>query len=399
MNTQTSLTDTWRKRLACFSEEAARSFPFFMLSPVGVIPKHNRPDKWRLIVDLSSPNGVSVNDGLNRAQCSIKYTSIDDAVAILRNLGRGALMAKLDLKDAYRIVPIHPKGRPLLGMRWRDSIYIDCALPFGLRSAPKIFSALADGLMWIIHSKGHELSLHYLDDFLLLGPPGSPACAAALHTTRQLCEDLGIPIAEEKTEGPTTTLTFLGITIDSHAQQLRLPQEKLQELLQRINHWMGNRRSQGTGRRPRRSGTKRDLLSLIGLLNHAATVVRPGRTFLRSLIDASTKVTCLDHHVSLPACARADLAWWHTYLQSWNGTSLLSAAVPTHFIYSDASGSWGCGAREGSSWFRLAWPAAYTHCSKRACPHSSCNSTLGTQMARQQNLRQQMARQQNLLLL
>ena len=228
---------------------------------------------------------------------------------------------------------------------------------------------------------------------------GSPACAAALHTTRQLCEDLGIPIAEEKTEGPTTTLTFLGITIDSHAQQLRLPQEKLQELLQRINHWMGNRRSQGTGRRPRRSGTKRDLLSLIGLLNHAATVVRPGRTFLRSLIDASTKVTCLDHHVSLPACARADLAWWHTYLQSWNGTSLLSAAVPTHFIYSDASGSWGCGAREGSSWFRLAWPAAYTHCSKRACPHSSCNSTLGTQMARQQNLRQQMARQQNLLLL
>ena len=263
-----------------------------MLSPVGVIPKHNRPDKWRLIVDLLSPNGVSVNDNLDRAQCSIKYTSIDDAVAILRNLGRGALMAKLELKDAYRIVPIHPQDRPLLGMRWRDSIYIDCTLPFGLRSVPKIFSALADGLMWIIHSKGHELSLHYLDDFLLMGPPGSPACAEALHITRQLCEDLGIPIAEEKTEGPT------------------------QELLQCINHWMGNRRSQGTGRRPRHSGTKRDLLSPLGLLNHAATVVRPGRTFLCSLINASTKVARLDHHVSLPACARADLAWWHTYLQS-----------------------------------------------------------------------------------
>ena len=126
-----------------------------------------------------------------------------------------------------------------------------------------------------------------------MGPPGSPACAEALHTTRQLCEDLGIPIAEEKTEGPTTTLTFLGITIDSHAQQLHLPQEKLQELLQHINHWTGNRRLQGTGRQPRRSGRKRDLLSLLGLLNHAATVVRPGRTFLRSLIDASTKVACL----------------------------------------------------------------------------------------------------------
>ena len=156
-------------------------------------------------------------------------------------------MAKLNLKDAYRIVPIHPQDCPLLGMRWTYFIYINCALPFGLRSAPKIFSALVDGLMWIIHSKGHELSLHYLDDFLLLGPPGSPACAEALHTTRQLCEDLGIPIAEEKTEGPTTTLTFLGITIDIHAQQLRLPQEKLQELLQRINHWMDSHKEEAGG--------------------------------------------------------------------------------------------------------------------------------------------------------
>ena len=101
------------QRVACFSQEAARSFPSFTLSPVGVIPKHNRPDKWRLIVDLSSPNGESVNDSLNRVQCSKKkYASIDDAVAILRNLGRGALMAKLDLKDAYVQNSSHPPTRP-----------------------------------------------------------------------------------------------------------------------------------------------------------------------------------------------------------------------------------------------------------------------------------------------
>ena len=124
-----------------------------------------------------------------------------------------------------------------------------------------------------------------------MGPPGSPACTEALQTTRQLCEDVGIPIAKEKTEGPTTTLTFLRNTIDSHAQQLRLPQEKPQELLQRINHWVGNRRSQGGGRWPRHSGTKRDLLSLIGLLNHVVTVARPGRTFLCSLIDVTPCVS------------------------------------------------------------------------------------------------------------
>lgn len=94
----------------------------------------------------------------------------DDAMRIIQGLGIGALMAKLDLKDAYRIVPVHPDDRPLLGMRWTEVLHIDTVLPFGLRSAPKIFSTLADGLIWIMHLKGATPSLHYLHDFLLLGP-------------------------------------------------------------------------------------------------------------------------------------------------------------------------------------------------------------------------------------
>lgn len=55
-------------------------------------------------------------------------------------------MAKLDLKSAYRMVTIHPDDSPLLGITWKDTSYIDNALPFGLRSAPIIFSAVANGL-------------------------------------------------------------------------------------------------------------------------------------------------------------------------------------------------------------------------------------------------------------
>ena len=262
-------------------------------------------------------------------------------------------MAKLDLKDAYRVVLVHPQDRPLLGMQWRDGIFIDTALPFGLRSAPKVFSAIADGLMWMVHSQGFEHSLHYLDDFLLLG---SLTCAEALHSTLQLCNRLGLQVAEEKTEGPSTTITFLGIEIDSNLCQLRLPQEKLRDLTHSLGHWM----STGHGRKPRRTGTKRDLLSLIGLLNHAATVVRPGRTFLRSLIDASTSVKHLDHHITLRAQARADIAWWYTFVSSWNGRSILPEAEPSHFLYSDASGSWGCGAFAGNHWFQIQWRESWS---------------------------------------
>ena len=53
-------------------------------------------------------------------------------------------MAKFDLKSAYRNVPVHPDDRGLLGMLWDDQLYVDSTLPFGLRSAPKIFNALAD---------------------------------------------------------------------------------------------------------------------------------------------------------------------------------------------------------------------------------------------------------------
>ena len=63
------------------------------------------------------------------------------------------LLAKLDLCEAYRIVPVHPEDRPHLGMQWKGKFYLDSALPFGLHSAPKIFSVVADSLLWTLQSK------------------------------------------------------------------------------------------------------------------------------------------------------------------------------------------------------------------------------------------------------
>ena len=80
------------------------------------------------------------------------YNIVDNVVRQLLQLGPGALMAKLDIKSAYRIVPVHPQDWFLLGMQWNDhtKVYVDRALPFGLRSALNIFNALADALEWIV---------------------------------------------------------------------------------------------------------------------------------------------------------------------------------------------------------------------------------------------------------
>jgi hypothetical protein len=64
-------------------------------------------------------------------------------------------------------------------MRWEESLFVDTALPFGLRSAPKIFTAIADAVEWILKQAGVKFVIHYLDDFLLIGAPGSQECAEA----------------------------------------------------------------------------------------------------------------------------------------------------------------------------------------------------------------------------
>ena len=140
------------------------------------------------------------------------------------------MMAKVDLKSAFRMVPIQAVDWELLGMYWRGQYYVDTCLPFGLRSAPSLFDNYASALHWILENNYGATLLHYLDDFLPVGPPGQPTCQESMTTMMQLCERLGVPVATEKCEGPVTCITFLSIVLDSSLQQLRLPPEKLQEI-------------------------------------------------------------------------------------------------------------------------------------------------------------------------
>ena len=101
-------------------------------------------------MDLSFPNNASVNMGIDPTLCSLSYTRVNEVAATVSQLGVGTELAKADIKSAYRLVPVHPDDRPLLAMQWEGMVYVDTALPFGLRSAPKIFNALADALEWIV---------------------------------------------------------------------------------------------------------------------------------------------------------------------------------------------------------------------------------------------------------
>ena len=86
-------------------------------------------------------------DGISPDDCSLEYTTVDKVATIALRLGKGTLLAKIDIKSAYCIIPVHPAAdRSLLGIKWQGNIYVDTRLPFGLQSAPKIFNTIADAL-------------------------------------------------------------------------------------------------------------------------------------------------------------------------------------------------------------------------------------------------------------
>ena len=317
-------------------------------SPLGLVPK-TQPGRFRTIVDLSSPRDHSVNSGISEEICSVSYATLDDAVGLIKRLGPMTQLVKMDLKDAYRMVPIHPHDQHLLAIVWGNNVYVDRCLPFGLRSAPKIFTAVADALAWGLYLRGVRYLLHYLDDFLFIGAPGTEEAAMAARIATEGFQSLGVPIASHKTEGPSSCITFLGIVVDTRACQLRLPEEKLRRLQGMMLEWQA-----------RKSCTRKELESLLGHLSYAARVIHPGRVFLRELFTLLPLATRPHHRLRLNCRARADLAWWQCFLQSWNGVSFLQISPPTVHVYSDASGAFGCGAFSiAAGWFQLQWPESW----------------------------------------
>ena len=142
------------------------------------------------------------------------------------NMAGELLLFKVDIKSTFRLLPVHPANRYLLGMQFKDRLFIDTCLPFGLRSAPKLFNILANLLARILQ-QGVTPLLHYLNNFLFIGPPSLNTCLQHLNTVKKICHTLDVPLALEKVEGAAGVLLFLDILLDTQQMEARFPHENL----------------------------------------------------------------------------------------------------------------------------------------------------------------------------
>ena len=319
----------------------------FALSPIHVVPKKEH-GKYRMIHNLSySGNFSSVNACISDSDAAVYYVKFDSIVERIRSLGQGGKLFKFDISSAFKLLPVHPSQYCLLGFQFENQLYFDRTLSFGLRCSCALWELFATFLEWLFKeiSRSDDLD-HYLDDFIGCGND-SENLEPRVNKLLWCCDKLGIPVAEEKTVLPTTSLVALGINIDTVQGVIALPQEKMTQLLDLINEAL-------TKKKMSLKGVQR----LLGSLNFACRVFFMARPFLRRLYKFLSVFKSQYHKHRLPKECKEDLRMWKIFLEDGIGRrQIFIGGVlenPHINLYTDAS-SWGFGIVFQKEWISQPW--------------------------------------------
>ncbi|XP_040261452.1 uncharacterized protein LOC120977528 [Bufo bufo] len=272
-----------------------------------------------------------------------------EGIHLLRDLLQmGDWMVKLDLKDAYLMVPVEDASRNLLCFSWQGSVWRFTCLPFGLSSAPWCFTKLMRPAMAWLRSRGVRLII-YLDDILIMAQDCS-VLLDHLRWTMDLLSELGFLLNREKScLSPSREMEFLRFMVDSTAGTLSLPSAKIRSIRKELL------RARSSPHIP-----LRQLARIIGLLASSIQAVFPAPLHYRALqrlkIAHLRKGASYADWIPLDEETREELSWWIHNLHAWNGKAIFGQR-PDSVVDSDASLSgWGAhceGITTGGGWSEI----------------------------------------------
>jgi Reverse transcriptase (RNA-dependent DNA polymerase). len=180
-------------------------------------------------------------------------------------------MVTIDLKDAYHLIPIAESSRKFLRFTFNGKLFEYSCLPFGLNTAPYVFTKIMRTVVAQLRERGH-VSVIYLDDLLLMGRSFAE-CSNNLVQTQALLESLGFVINFNKSIlKPTKRSKFLGFILDSEKMLIELPHSKRTNVLALINHFIGLKRCK-----------IRELASFIGTLGSCCPGIKYGWVYLKDI--------------------------------------------------------------------------------------------------------------------
>lgn len=298
-------------------------------SPLMSVPKRDSLDR-RTVIDLSFPPGSSVNDGIPCESYlgeyfKLRYPSIGGLIDIINRRGRGSLLYKVDIQRCYRWLPVDPGDYHLLGIWWRDLLYFDSKIPFGLRTGALAAQRTTNALVYIYQQKGYD-AINYIDD---LGSAEEQESAFVAYSELiQLINSLGFKVADSKCSPPSTKMVFLGKEFDSDTMTVSIPSYKLSEIRLVLLKFYG-----------RKTCTRKQLESLIGKLCYIADCIRSARLFISRLLERLRSVKHARHHINLNSDVKKDILWFLKFMEYYNGVSVIPESLwsqPDQIIATDA---------------------------------------------------------------
>ncbi len=287
------------------------------LSALFVVPK--KSGGFRPIVNLKALNKF------------VRYEHFKmEGLETVKNLVRkGDWMVKLDLKDAYLTVPILPAHQKFLRFVWRKRFYQFSCLPFGLSSAPRLFTKILKVVVAFLRERGLRLVI-YLDDILILNED-KLKLESDFSFVVSFLESLGFLVNWEKTvSDPSQSIEYLGVIIDSLSMRFCLPEDKVAKIKNLCSKILS-----------KTLVSLKDLASVLGNLVWAISSVPFAQAHYRAL--QNFYIRQIDHFrgdlsakCPLSDQSKQDLSWWVSYLDIVNGKPF-SSIDPDIIIHSDAS--------------------------------------------------------------
>ncbi len=301
--------------------------------------------KVRPILNLSSPTGRSFNDAVVTTRVDkLKMSSAKKISEMLLTAGKGALMAKPDIQDAYKLIPNPKEQWNLYGFSWLGKFFYDTTTVFGSAAAPASFDPLPEtavNLACSLSKVPKKWITRQLDDVPIVSPKGSKLTEKFYTAYKEICTEIGIPLAEEcprneKAFGPSTQGTVLGLIFNSENLTWSISKEKVGGILHILDTFL-----------ERRTCTLTDVQILHGKLSDFAQACSFMKGFKFNLLELLKKFeNDCNGRKFIPAALKVDLNIWKNFVKhAENGFPLMFSIenpplFPVTFVTDAAGASW-----------------------------------------------------------
>ena len=287
----------------------------------GIMCREKPNGSVRIILNLSAPKGVSVNDGINSDDFPASMSSTQKWLEVLDKAGPGALMVKIDWSDAYKHLAVREEDRDLQWFQWLDKFFVELCLIFGSSSSVGIYDRTAKAVLDLVCRLAKfppDMACQHLDDVVAAAAKGSGALWRFDAAYKEVAERVGVKLAPrddpEKSFSPRTTGVVFGVWYDTVAWTWGIPGEKMAKIGEQIGVMLEAREAR-----------QDEIQSIVGRIVNVRALVPDGRFHVHHLLSLVARSELGSDMVELTVGFKGQLHFWYVMLRACSGRASIPA--------------------------------------------------------------------------